>query len=164
MTTVLPLAVLPLAVLIGAVAGSRALIAPAAVAWAAYGGWLDLSEGWLFFLGHPASPWVFTAMAAMELVVDKLPATPSRKRPFPFASRVVWGAIAGAAIGANAGGPNAGLWLAGLTAGGLGAVAGTLLGYAARRRMATAFGQDRPAALLEDMAALAVALFVVAVA
>ncbi|WP_353858088.1 DUF4126 family protein [Azospirillum formosense] len=151
--------VLLLAVLIGAVAGSRTMLAPAAVSWAAYGGWLDLSGSWLFFLGHPVSPWVFTAMAVGELVADKLPSTPSRKRPFPFASRIASGAIAGAAIGANAGS-----WVPGLIAGGLGAVAGTLLFYEARRRMAAAFGRDRPAALIEDAVALAVALLVVAAA
>lgn len=159
MTTVLFPTVLIWAVLIGAVAGSRTMIAPAAVSWAAYGGWLDLSGSWLFFLGHPVSPWVFTAMAVVELVGDKLPSTPSRKLPFPFASRIGSGAVAGAAIGADAG-----VWIAGLIAGGLGAVAGTLLGYAARRRMAAAFGRDRPAALLEDAVALSVALLVVAAA
>ncbi|NUB10698.1 DUF4126 domain-containing protein [Azospirillum sp. Vi22] len=148
-----------LAVLIGAVSGSRTLLAPAAVSWAAYGGWLDLSGSWLFFLGHPVSPWVFTAMAVGELVTDKLPGTPSRKRPFPFASRIVGGAVAGAAIGANAG-----AWVPGLFVGGLGAVAGTLLFYEARRRMAAAFGRDRPAALIEDAVALTVALLVVAAA
>lgn len=148
-----------LAVLIGAVAGSRTLLAPAAVSWAAYGGWLDLSGSWLFFLGHPISPWVFTAMAAAELVTDKLPNTPSRKRPFPFASRIVGGAIAGAAIGANVG-----AWVPGLIVGGVGAVAGTLLGYAARQRMAAAFGRDRPAALIEDAVALTIALLVIAAA
>ncbi len=148
-----------LAVLIGAVAGSRTLLAPAAVSWAAYGGWLDLSGSWLFFLGHPVSPWVFTVMAVGELITDKLPSTPSRKLPFPFASRIAGGAIAGAAIGANAG-----AWVPGLIAGGIGAVAGTLLGYEARRRMAAAFGRDRPAALIEDAVALIVALLVVAAA
>ncbi|MBK3800302.1 DUF4126 domain-containing protein [Azospirillum brasilense] len=150
---------LTLAVLIGAVAGSRTMLAPAAVSWAAYGGWLDLSGSWLFFLGHPVSPWVFTAMAVGELVTDKLPNTPSRKRPLPFASRIASGAIAGAAIGANAG-----AWVPGLLAGGLGAVAGTLLFYEARRRMAAAFDRDRPAALIEDAVALTVALLVVAAA
>lgn len=148
-----------LAVLIGAVAGSRTLLAPAAVSWAAYGGWLDLSGSWLFFLGHPVSPWVFTVMAVGELITDKLPSTPSRKLPFPFASRIAGGAIAGAAIGANAG-----AWVPGLIAGGIGAVAGTLLGYEARRRMAAAFGRDRPAALIEDAVALTVALLVVVAA
>ncbi|TWA86305.1 putative membrane protein [Azospirillum brasilense] len=151
--------VLILAVLIGAVSGSRTLLGPAAVSWAAYGGWLDLSGSWLFFLGHPVSPWVFTALAVGELVTDKLPTTPSRKRPFPFASRIAGGAIAGAAIGANAG-----AWVPGLIAGGLGAVAGTLLCYEARRRLAAAFGRDRPAALIEDAVALTVALLVVAAA
>ncbi|MFC5355861.1 DUF4126 domain-containing protein [Azospirillum himalayense] len=148
-----------LAVLIGAVAGSRTMLGPAAVSWAAYGGWLDLSGSWLFFLGHPVSPWVFTAMAVGELVTDKLPSTPSRKRPFPFASRIASGAIAGSAIGANAE-----AWVPGLLAGGLGAVAGTLLFYEARQRMAAAFGRDRPAALIEDAVALTVALLVVAAA
>ncbi|MBK3733674.1 DUF4126 domain-containing protein [Azospirillum brasilense] len=151
--------VLILAVLIGAVSGSRTLLGPAAVSWAAYGGWLDLSGSWLFFLGHPVSPWVFTALAVGELVTDKLPTTPSRKRPFPFASRIAGGAIAGAAIGANAG-----AWVPGLIAGGLGAVVGTLLCYEARRRLAAAFGRDRPAALIEDAVALTVALLVVAAA
>jgi len=150
---------LALAFLIGAVAGSRTLIAPAAVSWAAYGGWLDVSGSWLFFLGHPVSPWVFTVMAVGELIVDKLPTTPSRKSPFPFASRIAGGAIAGAAIGANAG-----FWIGGLVAGGIGAVVGTLAGYAARMRMASAFGRDRPAALLEDAVALVAALLIVSAA
>ncbi|MBP2301203.1 DUF4126 family protein [Azospirillum picis] len=148
-----------LAVLIGAVAGSRTLLAPAAVSWAAYVGWLDVSGSWLFFMGHPVSPWVFTVLAALELVADKLPTTPSRKLPFPFASRIAAGAIAGATIVAGSGG---GPWAAGLIAGGLGAVAGTLGGYAARMRMARAFGRDRPAALIEDAVALAAALLIVA--
>lgn len=148
-----------LAFLIGAVSGSRTLLAPAAVSWAAYGGWLDVSGSWLFFLGHPVSPWVFTAMAVVELIVDKLPTTPSRKQPFPFASRVAGGAVAGAAIGANAG-----FWIGGLVAGGIGAVAGTLVGYAARMRLAAAFGRDRPAALLEDAVALIAAVLIVAAA
>ena len=150
---------LALAFLIGAVAGSRTLIAPAAVSWAAYGGWLDLSGSWLFFLGHPVSPRVFTALALAELIVDKLPTTPSRKLPFPFASRIASGAIAGAAIGANTG-----FWIGGLVAGGIGTVVGTLVGYAARMRMAAAFGRDRPAALLEDAVALVAALLIVSAA
>ncbi|WP_042694211.1 DUF4126 family protein [Azospirillum sp. B506] len=148
-----------LAFLIGSVAGSRTLIAPAAVSWAAYGGWLDLSGSWLFFLGHPVSPWVFTAMAVGELVVDKLPTTPSRKLPFPFVSRIAGGAIAGAAIGANAG-----FWIGGLVAGGIGAVVGTLAGYALRMRMAAVFGRDRPAALVEDVVALVAAALIVTAA
>ncbi|QCG95515.1 DUF4126 domain-containing protein [Azospirillum sp. TSA2s] len=148
-----------LAFLIGSVSGSRTLLAPAAVSWAVYGGWLDVSGSWLFFLGHPVSPWVFTAMAVVELIVDKLPTTPSRKQPFPFASRIAGGAIAGAAIGMNTG-----VWVGGLVAGGIGAVAGTLVGYAARMRMAAAFGRDRPAALLEDAVALIAAVLIVAAA
>ncbi|PWC89405.1 hypothetical protein TSH100_05015 [Azospirillum sp. TSH100] len=148
-----------LAGLIGVVAGSRTLIAPAAVSWGACGGWLDVSGSWLFFLGQPVSPWVFTAMAVVELIVDKLPTTPSRKLPFAFASRIAGGAIAGAAISANTG-----FWIGGLVAGGIGAVAGTLVGYAARMRMTAAFGRDRPAAVIEDAVALAAAVLIIGMA
>ena len=40
-----------LALLIGVVAGLRALTAPAAVSWAAHLGWLHLQNTWLAFLG-----------------------------------------------------------------------------------------------------------------
>jgi uncharacterized membrane protein len=40
-----------LALLLGFVAGLRAMTAPALVSWAAYFSWLDLSGTWLAFLG-----------------------------------------------------------------------------------------------------------------
>ena len=48
-----------LALVIGIVAGLRAMTAPAAVSWAARLGWLDLSGSWLAFLGlcrHAVDP------------------------------------------------------------------------------------------------------------
>lgn len=138
-----------LALLIGAVAGLRSMTAPAAVSWAAALGLLDLDGTWLAFLGYRATPWILTVLAIGELIVDKLPSTPSRKEPAGFATRIVTGALAGAAIGTSGGS----LW-GGLAAGAVGAVAGTLGGAAGRARLAKALGKDRPAALIEDAVAV----------
>jgi uncharacterized membrane protein len=150
---------LALALLIGVVAGLRAITAPAAVAWAAYLGWLPLAGTPLAFLGNIAAPLVLTVLALGELVGDQLPKTPSRKVPVQFATRILMGAISGAAIAA----PSGQLWI-GAGAGIVGAVIGTLGGAAARARLARAFGRDFPAALLEDLIAIGAVLLIVAAA
>jgi uncharacterized membrane protein len=138
-----------LAFLIGGVAGLRAMVAPAAVSWAAYLGWLPLQDSALAFLGYAWTPWIFTIMALGELVTDQLPATPSRTVPAQFGARIVSGALCGAAIGATGGS-----LVGGLVAGVIGAVVGTLGGAAVRGRLAAAFGSDSPAALIEDAVAI----------
>jgi uncharacterized membrane protein len=145
-----------LALLIGVIAGLRAMIAPAAVAWATYFGYLDLSGTWLSFLGNVWARWILTALALVELVADQLPSTPSRKMPMPFGARILTGSLSGAAIG-TAGGS----WAVGLIAGAVGAVVGTLGGHAFRARLASAFGSDRPAAFIEDAVAVGGALLIV---
>ena len=145
------------ALLVGVIAGLRAMIAPAAVSWAAFFGFLDLEESWLAFLGYRFTPWILTLLALIELVTDQLPSTPSRKVPVQFATRIIMGALAGGAIGAAGGSV-----IVGLAAGAVGAVIGTLGGAAVRARLAMSFGKDRPAALLEDaVAILGAALIVV---
>jgi uncharacterized membrane protein len=145
-----------LALLIGIVAGLRAMTAPAAIAWAARLGHLRLSGTWLAFLGHAWTPWILTLLAAGELVTDQLPFTPSRKVPLQFGTRLLMGAACGAALLAGTGSMVLGA-LVGLA----GAVAGTLGGHAFRARMAAAFGRDLPAALLEDAIAIGAAAAVV---
>ncbi len=145
-----------LALLIGIVAGLRTLTAPAAISWAAHLGWLHLDGTWLAFLGYVWTPWVLTLLALVELVTDQLPSTPSRTVPVQFGARIVTGAISGAAIGAAAG-----MLVAGGVAGVLGAVIGTFGGRAARAKLATAFGRDMPAALIEDAAAIVAAIVIV---
>src|SRR5690349_112107 len=93
-----------LALLIGVVAGLRAMTAPALVSWAAYFGWLNLSGTWLAFLGNAWTHWILTILALGELVTDQLPSTPSRTVPVQFGARIVTGALSGAAIGAGSGG------------------------------------------------------------
>jgi len=144
------------ALLIGIVAGLRALTAPAVISWAACCGWLHLQGSWLAFLGYMWTPWIISVLALGELVTDQLPATPSRTVPVQFATRVVTGAASGAALGVPSG-----MWLGGLVAGAVGAVIGTLGGRAARAELAAAFGRDRPAALIEDVVAIGGALLIV---
>jgi uncharacterized membrane protein len=144
-----------LALLIGVFAGLRAMTAPAAVAWAAHLGWLELGGSWLAFLGNVWVRWALTALALVELVADQLPSTPSRTVPVQFGARLATGALSGAAVGAAGGS-----WVVGLAAGVVGALVGTLGGRAFRARLAAAFGSDRPAAFIEDALAVGGALLV----
>jgi len=148
------------ALLIGVVAGLRAMTAPAVVSWAACCGWLHLDDTWLAFLGYRWTPWILTLLALGELVTDQLPSTPARTVPIQFGTRIVVGAVSGAALGLAGGVP----WVGALVAGAVGAVVGTLGGRAARAKLAAAFGRDRPAALIEDVVAIGGALLVVMVA
>jgi uncharacterized membrane protein len=138
------------AFLIGVVAGLRSMTAPAVVSWAARLGWLHLENTWLAFLGYAATPYILSVLAIGELIVDKLPKTPSRKAPPGFITRILTGGLSGAALGASSAS-----WVVGLVAGVIGAVAGTLGGYELRVRLVKATGgKDLPIALLEDAIAI----------
>ena len=145
------------ALLIGVIAGLRAMTAPAVVSWAAHLGWIDVAGTPLAFMGYAYTPYILTVLALGELVTDKLPKTPSRKVPVQFATRVVTGALSGATIG----GAHQSLIL-GLLAGAVGAVLGTLGGAEARHRLAELIGgNDLPIALLEDVIAVGGGLLIV---
>jgi len=149
--------VLLLAVLIGVIAGLRAMTAPAAVSWAARLGWLHLAPTGLAFLGYAFTPWIFTALALVELVTDQLPTTPSRTVPVQFGTRILTGGLSGGAIGAAHG-----QLVLGVVGGVVGAVIGTLGGRAVRGRLAASFGRDLPAALIEDAVAIGGAFLIMA--
>ena len=151
--------VLVLALVIGIVAGLRAMTAPAAVSWAARLGWLNLAPTSLAFLGYAFTPWIFTALALVELVTDQLPSTPSRTVPVQFGTRILSGGLSGGAIGAAQG-----QLVAGVVGGVIGAVIGTLGGRAARARLAASFGRDLPAALIEDAVAIGGAFLIMVAA
>jgi uncharacterized membrane protein len=144
-----------LAFLLGATAGPRTSAPVTAVTWAARLGWIDLRGSKLAFLASPWAVAVTTPMALGELVIDKLPATPSRTQPAAIAARAASGALAGAALGA--GRPVAGL---AALAGAVGATAGALLGHALRLKLAKAAGKDWPVAVTEDALAGGGALLV----
>src|SRR4029453_12915018 len=92
-----------------------------------------------------------------DLITNHLPPPRSRTVPVQFGTRIVVGALTGAAIGAHGGS-----LATGAIAGIIGAVIGTLGGRAARGKLAAAFGQDRPAALIEDAVAIVGAYLIVA--
>lgn len=144
------------ALLLGVIAGLRAMTAPTAASWAAALGVLRLGGTPMAFLGAAFTPWIFTAFAAVELVTDKLSITPSRKVPVQFGARVLMGALCGAAVGASAGALAQGAVL-----GAAGAVLGTFGGAAARGSLAGRLGRDLPAALCEDLVAVGGAVLVI---
>ncbi|HVQ07705.1 MAG TPA: DUF4126 family protein [Allosphingosinicella sp.] len=145
-----------LALAIGAIAGLRALTAPAAICWAAYLGWFSLAGTPLAFMGSVWAAGAFALLALLELVGDQLPSTPSRKVPVQFGARLAMGALCGAAIGASRD-----MLVPGLVAGIVGAVIGTYAGAAFRAALTRAFGRDLPAALIEDAIAILGALLIV---
>ena len=148
--------ILVLALLIGVVAGLRAMTAPAAVAFGARYGAFAVAGTPLAFMGYTWVAWILGLAALSELVTDQLPATPSRKVPVQFTARVLTGALSGATIGASSGS-----LVPGLITGFIGAVIGTLGGAAFRGRLAAAFGKDRPAAIIEDIVAIGAAIVIV---
>lgn len=150
------MAILVSAFLIGIIAGLRAVMAPALVSWAAGLGWLNLEGTPLSFFSSAITRWLFTLGALGELFNDKLPKTPSRKIPPQFITRVVTGALSGAALGASRQS-----LVGGLLAGAIGAVAGTLGGAALRGWLSRTIGSSLPAALIEDAIAIFGGLLIV---
>jgi uncharacterized membrane protein len=143
--------------LIGFFAGLRSLTAPAAVAWAVYLGWLKVDYP-LAYIGRFASVAIFSVLAAIELIADKLPETPNRTAPLGLSGRIVMGGLSGACVAAGA----SGSILLGAVFGAAGGVAGCFLGYAARGRLARAAGtRDIYIAVLEDILTIGGSLWVV---
>ena len=129
-----------LALLIGVVAGLRAMTAPAAVSWAAHLGWLDVSGTWLAFLGTAVTP----------LDPDRLRARRARHRPAPVdaqphgAGPVRRPHPDRSALRRGDRRAERARWWAVFWPGRVGAVIGTLGGRALRARLAAAFGERPP--------------------
>jgi len=144
------------AFVLGVVCGLRALVGLAAASWAASRQQIPLEGTWLSFLGFRFTPYITSLLAVGEVISDKLPKTPSRLVPPQFGGRVVMGALTGSAIGLSQG-----HLLLGALSGIIGSVVGTLGGSKGRALAAQLFGRDLPAALLEDI--LAIILAVIAI-
>ena len=144
------------ALVLGIVAGLRAMTSPAVVSWGAKLGLLAVVGTPLAFMGFKYTAIIFTVLAIGELINDKMPKTPSRTVPPQFAVRVLSGGLVGATVGVASGS-----LVVGLLAGAVGAVIGTLGGAAVRGHLAKAFGKDLPAALLEDVVAILAAVLIV---
>jgi uncharacterized membrane protein len=153
------LAVVILAALgIGIVAGLRSLTAPAVTAWAAHLDWLHLQDTPFKFMGSTAVVTLFTLLALVELVTDKLPSTPSRTAPPGLIARVILGGLSGAAVAAA----GATAFAVGAILGALGGIAGAFAGYQVRSRLVRALKvRDLVIAVIEDVIAIGVGLFLV---
>ena len=146
-----------LAFLIGFFAGLRSLTAPAATAWAVYLGWLKLDRP-LALIGSLPGVAIFTLLALVELVADKLPRTPSRTAPPGLIARIVMGGLTGACVAAGA---RREFFLARCSAPSA-ASSVVSLGYQARTGLVQALGaRDLYVALAEDIVAIAGSLWVV---
>ncbi len=158
--------VLLFALLIGVVAGLRALTAPAVVAWAGALGWIDLDGTWAQWVAHPITVTVLTILALVELVTDQLPSAPTRRVPPQFGARLFTGAFSGAVLASGAVlNPTAWVVVGAVGAALIGAVIGTLGGAETRQKLvADNGGHDLPVALVEDAIAIVGGFAVVALA
>jgi uncharacterized membrane protein len=149
--------VLLLAFCIGVVAGLRSLTAPATVAWAAHLGWLNLAGTKLLWMASLAAVAAFTLFAALELVADKLPNTPSRIIPWSLLFRACTGGLCGAAIA---------LALhfravTGVEPAVIGSFVGAFAGFQVRFRLTREFHAPAiPVALAEDAIAILAAFYI----
>jgi len=145
------------AFLIGLFGGLRALTAPAVTAWAVHLGWLKL-DGPLTLIGSLPSVMIFTLLAVVELVADKLPQTPSRTAPPGLIARILMGGLTGACVAAGEG---QGAVL-GAILGIVGGIVGCFGGYQARTGFVKALGvPDIYVALVEDLVAIGGSLWTV---
>jgi uncharacterized membrane protein len=143
---------------IGFVAGLRTVTAPAAVVWGVRLGWLNLHGTPFAFLGSTVALVFFTIGALGEFVTDQLPSTPARTVPVQFGARIVTGAFSGAALALAAGHS----MFTGIILGAIGAIAGTLGGYHARKSLVAGLKvPDAAIAVPEDILAIALAFLIV---
>ncbi|HXM60221.1 MAG TPA: DUF4126 family protein [Terriglobales bacterium] len=138
--------------LLGFVDGLRSLTPPALICWAAHLGWLHFAGTRLAFINHRSTLIVFTLLAVVELIADKLPNTPARTAPLGLIARIFLGAACGLALATSAGINLSFSVLLGST----GALVGTFAGYHSRR-LAVSKGHmpDFVVAVAEDMIGIA---------
>lgn len=133
---------------IGAVAGMRAMSAPALVSRI---GSSSLESSRLSVLTKPSISKATMLLAGAELIADKLPGMPNRTMAPALITRAISGALCGAAI-CSAARKNL-VW--GAVAGALGAVGATYAAFELRRGAKERFGIPDPVlAIAEDALAL----------
>lgn len=109
-------------------------------------------------LASPGVTALLLTAAAGELVVDKLPFTPSRLMPGSLVVRAAIGSLAGALLARRSDVPP----IYGAAPGALGALAGSYAGHDARAGLVAATGAPDPlVALLEDVTAVALGCYAV---
>ena len=143
--------------LLGCVNGLRSLTPPALVCWAAQLGWLHFAGTRLAFISYRSTLIVFTLLAVIELIADKLPNTPARTAPLGLIARIFLGGACGLALATSIG---IGLSFSVLLAS-IGGLVGAFVGYHIRRLVVSrAHVPDLVAAVAEDLIAIAGGLLI----
>jgi uncharacterized membrane protein len=144
---------------IGVVAGLRSMTAPAVVALAMNQRRLVPPSGKLGLLKGNKVAAIIATMAVGELIVDKLPGVPDRTSAPSLIVRIATGAFAAALLSASR---ERSVWT-GAVAGGLGAIAGSFLGFNARKGIVeNTRAKDSLVAVAEDAIAVGGGLLLVA--
>jgi uncharacterized membrane protein len=113
---------------------------------------LHLEGTTLAFIGHPVALIVFTLLALLELIADKLPNTPARTAPLGLIARIVFGCLCGVAVVTSTGGNP----LVAAIVSAIGALVGAFGGYNIRKALVfRAHLPDFVVALAEDVIAIA---------
>ncbi len=146
--------------LIGCVAGLRSMMAPAIVCAGAYMGWLHLYQTPLRLLTYRSILSMFVLFAVVELIVDKLPHTPSRIAPPGLIARALMGALSGAAVAIGSDTGTSGI--VGAVLGLIGGIVGAYAGYYIRHELVMQMKlPDFVVAVVEDLLAISGGLFLV---
>jgi uncharacterized membrane protein len=125
------------------------MMALAVIAWALRWEWIQPGRSPFARIVSASASTRIAELAISELIADKLPFTPSRLDAAPLTSRIVSGAICGAAIHGSVKNPLA----EGAALGGLTALAGAITGYHVRQRLNRNM-PDVAVALLDDALAV----------
>lgn len=142
--------------LLGFCTGLRTMLPMAVGCWFVYKHDLPVQHGWSFWVTYPITRYVFTVLAAGELIGDKLPNTPARTAPFPLAARIIFGSLVGALAATGL----KGAIVEGVILGALGALLGTFVGFHLRRLIVERTGwSDWLVALAEDAFAIVASVY-----
>ena len=149
--------VIPGLFLVGFLTGLRTMTPIAVLCWMAMLGRIVMAPGWVEFAAHKISVGIFSVAALAEIVVDKLPSTPSRLREPGLIARMVFGGVCAAILASTRGYSI----VAGAPIGILGAVAGAFCGWFIRTRTVAALKcSDFPIAVIEDVVAVSGSILV----
>ncbi len=139
--------------LIGMTAGSRSMTPLAIVSNAARRGALPAGDGKLRWIAQPAVAAAIAALAAGELLGDKLEAAPDRIVPLGLLARIVTGGLSGAALAPRR------RALFGAAVGATAAIGAAYLTFGMRMRAMRRFGQTSTG-VVEDALAVVFAQLV----
>jgi len=152
-----PTTVLILSFLIGLFTGSRSSTPIAIVAWAERAGWIAAPRYFAWIGALPVAI-IFTVLAIVEIVYDKLSWAPPRTAPPGLTARIVMGAVTGVCVAATGTQSAA----AGAIAGVVGALVGTFGGFQLRTRLVKSMhAPDFVIAIAEDLVTIGGSLWVV---